>query len=122
MIDNRDRRSRRRSGCQGGCGGCGCVLTIGLILAIIGGALGISASVRIPGTHSNVTVAGSIGKKQLTKAVLPSYARKTFAGNHNFINGSSTLTIWIAQGQQQIVVGKQKGAPVAGLEIRWKRK
>jgi hypothetical protein len=109
-------------GCQGGCAGCGCVLTLGLIFAIIGGALGISLSARIPGTHSNVTIAGSIGKKELTDNVLPRYGRATFAGNHNFVNYSSTLTIGPAQGRQQIVVGKQKGAPMAGIAIDWKHK
>lgn len=98
------------------------MLTIGLILALLGGALGITASVHIPATHSNLTLAGSIGKKELTRAVLAPYARKTFGQNNSFINHSNSLTIWLAEGRQQIVVGKQPGAPLAGIEVDWKRK
>jgi hypothetical protein len=117
----------KKSGCgnaiwRGGCGSCGCVLTLGLILAIIGGSLGIALTVRIPGTDSNVTVTGSIGKKELTKSTLPRYAQRTFGENTNFINSSSSLTIGPAQGRQQFVVGKQPGAPLAGIDVEWKRK
>jgi hypothetical protein len=98
------------------------VLTIGLILAIIGGAAGISLTARIPGTHSNVTLAGSIGKKQLTLSVLPPYARRTFGQNHNLINSSNSLTIGPAQGRQQLVVGKQPDAPLARVDFDWKNK
>lgn len=98
------------------------MLTVGLILGILGGAIGISLSARIPGTHSNVTLTGSIGKKELTKSVLPGYAQATFGKNTNFINSSNALTVWLAQGRQQFVVGKQPGAPAAGIEIKWKSK
>jgi hypothetical protein len=122
MRDNRNRRSRRGIGCQGGCAGCGCVLTIGLILALLGAALGITISARIPGTHSNITIAGSIGKKTLTRTVLPAYARKTFGKDNNFINSSHSLVVGPAQGLQEIVLGKQPAAPVAGIAIHWKSK
>jgi hypothetical protein len=117
----------KKSGCsnavwQGGCAGCGCVLTLGLILALIGGSLGIALTVRVPGTQSNVTVTGSVGKKELTKDVLPRYARRTFGDNTNFINSSNSLTIGPAQGRQQFVVGEQPGAPVAGIDVEWKSK
>lgn len=122
MRDSRDRRSRRNVGCQGGCAGCGCVLTIGLILAILGTALGITVSARIPGTHSNVTIAGSIGKKEISRTVLPTYARETFGSNKNFINSSHSLVVGPAQGLQEIVIGKQPGAPAAGIDVRFKSK
>jgi hypothetical protein len=114
-------RSRTFLG-RGGCAGCGCVLTLGLILALVGAAIGITLTARIPGTHSNVTLAGSIGKKELTKPVLSRYAQPTFGGNHNLINSSNSLTVWLAQGRQQFVVGKQTGAPLAGIDVRWKSK
>lgn len=123
MSDSGRNRSRRRNvGCQGGCAGCGCVLTIGLVLALIGGALGISLSARIPGTHSNVTLAGSIGKKELTRSVLPLYARRTFGQNTNLINSSNSLTVGPAQGRQQFVLGRQTGAPLARIDLDWKSK
>lgn len=123
MTDSGKTKSRRRNaGCQGGCTGCGCVLTVGLVFALIGAALGIGITVRIPGTHSNVTLTGSVGKKELTRNVLPPYAQKTFGQNNNVINSSNSLTVWLAQGRQQFVVGKQPGAPSIGIEFDWKRK
>jgi hypothetical protein len=84
--------------------------------------LGIGLTIRIPGTHANLTVTGSIGKKELTRVVLPLYARRTFGDNRNLINSSNSLTIGPAQGRQQFVVGKQPSAPVAGIDVAWKRK
>lgn len=98
------------------------MLTVGLILAIIGGAASIAITVRIPATHSNATLSGSIGKKELTNKVLPRYTRRTFGQNTNFINSSNSLTIGPAQGRQQLVVGKQPGAPLAGISIDWTSK
>lgn len=121
MADDRRDRSRSFLG-RGGCAGCGCVLTVGLILALIGGAIGLTLTVRVPGTHSNVTLAGSIGKKDVTRAVLSRYAQRTFGGNRNFINSSNSLTFWLAQGRQEFVVGKQTGAPLAGIDLKWKSK
>lgn len=121
MSNNGRSRSRSFLG-RGGCAGCGCVLTVGLILALIGGAIGLTLTLRVPGTHSNVTLAGSIGKKEMTRTVLPRYAQRTFGGNHNFINSSNSLTVWLAQGRQEFVVGKQPGAPLAGIDLKWKSK
>ena len=98
------------------------MLTAGLILAVIGAAVGIGITVRIPGTHSNVTLTGSVGKKELTKAVLPAYARRTFGQSTNLINSSNSLVVGPAQGRQQLVVGKQAGAPLARIDVDWKRK
>jgi hypothetical protein len=98
------------------------VLTVGLVLALIGAAISISITVRIPATSSNVTLAGSIGKKEFTQTVLPPYAQETFGKNNNFINSSSSLTVGPAQGRQQFVVGEQPGAPLARIEINWKNK
>jgi hypothetical protein len=85
-------------------------------------ALGVSLTARVPGTHSNITIDGSIGKKALTKAALPGYVQRTFGGNTNLVNYSASLTIWIAEGRQQIVLGRQPGAPFAGVSIDWKSK
>lgn len=98
------------------------MLTVGLILALIGAALGITVTAHIPATHANVTLGGSIGKKELTKSVLPPYAQRTFGENTNFVNSSNSLTIWLAQGRQQFVIGNQPGAPRLSLDVLWKNK
>jgi hypothetical protein len=121
-MSNSGRRGTRITLGRGGCAGCGCVLTLGLVLALISAAIGVTLTARVPGTHSNITVAGSIGRKSLTGSVLAGYAQKTFSGNHNFINGSNSLTVWLAQGRQEFIVGKQNGAPLAGIDIKWKSK
>lgn len=106
---------------RGGCG-CGCasvlvVLTAGLVLSLFNADIGIGVSVRIPFTQSNVTVAGSVGKKEKVTEVLPVYTRERLGGNQNFINQSTTLTIGPAEGTGLLVVGKQDGAPVVDLHI-----
>src|SRR5207245_10562895 len=63
MSENR----RRWRGGRGGCG-CGCasifvVLTAGLLLSLFSADVGIGVSVRVPFTESNITIAGSVGKK-----------------------------------------------------------
>ncbi len=106
---------------RGGCG-CGCasvlvVLTAGLLLSLFNADIGIGLSVRIPFTQSNITVAGSVGKKEKVTEVLPAYTRERLGGNQNFINQSTTLTIGPAEGTGLLVVGKQEGAPVVDLHI-----
>ena len=122
--DRRSGRPESRSG--GGCsrrgGGCGCafpsvVIVVGIILALFGANLGIGLSARVPFTESNLTVAGSVGGKQMAMETLPAYVRPKVADNDNFINQSITLTIWPAEGVSVIVLGKQEGAPVVDLHL-----
>jgi hypothetical protein len=102
--------------------GCGCtsvvvVLTAGLILSLFNVAISAGASVRIPFTSSNLTIAGSVGTKNKAPQVLPSYTRGRLGGNKNFINHSSTLTIGPAEGAYLIVLGKQDAAPIVDLHL-----
>ena len=107
---------------RGGTWGCGCtsvvvVLTAGLILSLFNLAIGVGASVRIPFTSSNLTIAGSVGTKQKATDALPNYTRGRLGGNQNFINHSSTLTIGPAEGTVLIVLGKQDDAPIVDLHL-----
>jgi hypothetical protein len=110
---------RRRSGC--GCGsGCGSfllVLLLGGALSLFNVALSIGVSVQIPFTPSNITAAGSIGTKEKAVEALPNYAQGRLAGNENFINHSTTLTIGPAEGIGILVIGKQPGAPPIDLYV-----
>ena len=121
----RDRRGWRGGGC-GGCGGYGCasfivVITIGLLLSLFNTAVGIGASVRVPFTSStNVTLAGSVGKKEKAPDALPVYVHGKLGGNQNFVNGTQTLTIWVAEGTVILVVGQQEGAPLIDLHLEAK--
>ena len=120
MGVGRDRRRGFRSGC-GGCGaGCASVLvvlTIGILLSLFNAAIGVGASIRVPFTDSNLTVAGSVGQKQKAVESLPGYTAGRLAGNQNFINHTSTLTIGPAEGTALIVLGRQPGAPIADLHL-----
>jgi hypothetical protein len=115
-------RRRRYAPWRGGTWGCGCtsvvvVLTAGLILSLFNAAIGLGASVRIPFTASNLSIAGSIGTKQKAPDTLPAYTRGRLGGNQNFINHSSTLTIGPAEGAYLIVLGKQDAAPIIDLHL-----
>lgn len=103
-------------------GGCGCaslivVLTVGLVLSLFNAAVGVGVSIRVPFTQSNVTIAGSVGKKDKAPAVLPPYVHGRVGGNQNFVNQSNTLTIWVAEGAAVVIVGQQPGAPVIDLHL-----
>jgi hypothetical protein len=107
---------------RGGTWGCGCtsvvvVLTLGLVLSLFNAAIGIGASVRIPFTASNLTIAGSVGTKQKAPEVLPGYTFGRLGGNQNFINHSSTLTIGPAEGAVIVILGKQDNAPIIDLHL-----
>ena len=93
------------------------VLTIGLLLSLFNGAIGIGASIRVPFTDSNLTVAGSVGQKQKAVDSLPGYVEGRLGGNQNFINQSTTLTIGPAEGTTLIVLGRQPGAPTVDLHL-----
>jgi hypothetical protein len=117
---NEARPRRRGRGCSRG--GCGCalpsiVLVVGIILAIFSTNLGIGVSVRVPFTESNLSVAGSVGSKELAIDTLPNYVEQKVADNNNLINQSITLTIWPAEGVSLIVLGKQEGAPVVDIHL-----
>ena len=114
-------RPRRRGG------GCGCalpsfVVVVGIVLAIFGTNLGIGVSVRVPFTESNLSVAGSVGSKELAIDTLPNYVERKVADNNNFINQSITLTIWPAEGVSIIVLGNQEGAPAVDVHLDAERR
>jgi hypothetical protein len=115
-------RGRRRGfrpggGCGAGCASVLVVLTIGILLSLFNGAIGIGASIRVPFTDSNLTVAGSVGQKQKVVESLPGYAQGRLGGNQNFINQTTTLTIGPAEGTALIVLGTQPGAPTLDLHL-----
>ena len=90
---------------------------LGGLLSLFSVAFGLGISVGVPFMQSNVTVAGSIGAKSHVVEALPSYVRDRVAGNQNFINNSTTLTIGPAEGAAVFVVGRQEGAPAIDLYI-----
>jgi hypothetical protein len=87
------------------------------LLSLFNTDIGIGISVRVPLTDSNVTVAGSVGKKDRASDVLPGYVRGRLGSNQDFINQSNTLTIWVAEGTALVVIGRQPGAPVIDLHL-----
>jgi hypothetical protein len=108
--------------------GCGCglgfgfggffvVLTAGMVLSLFNADIGIGASVRVPFTHSNVTLALTLGAKLKTTQALPSYTDGRLGGNQNFFNNSTTMTIGPAEGAALLVIGKQDGAPAVDLHL-----
>jgi hypothetical protein len=104
-------------GCLSGCGTFIFVFLVGGLLSLFGSVFGLGLSIGIPFTQSNITVAGSIGTKTRISEGLPSYVRERLAGNQNFINQSSTLTVGPAEGAGILVVGGQEGAPAIDLYI-----
>jgi hypothetical protein len=114
----RERRRWRGGGCGGGCASVIVVLTLGLILSLFDAAIGIGVSVRVPFTTStNVTLAGSVGEKEKAPDALPAYVHGKLGGNQNFINGSQSLTIWVAEGTVIFIAGQQQGAPLIDLHL-----
>jgi hypothetical protein len=87
------------------------------VLSLFNAGIGIGVSARIPFTESNVTIAGSVGKKDKAADALPRYVHGRLGGNENFINQSNTLTIWVAEGTAIVVVGHQEGAPLVDLHL-----
>ena len=117
-----EERRRWRWRGDGGPFGCGCaslfvVLTAGLVLSLFSADVGIGLSARIPLTESNVTLAGSVGKKDRAPDALPPYVHGKLGGNQNFVNQSTTLTIWVAEGTAIFVIGRQEGAPWVDLHL-----
>ncbi|TMD39779.1 MAG: hypothetical protein E6I89_04520 [Chloroflexi bacterium] len=111
------RPGRGGCGCGGGCGGFLLVLIVGIGLSLFNANLGIGASLRIPLTESNLTVAGSIGVKEKARDALPDYDQGRLGANQNFFNNSWTLTIGPAEGAGLIVIGRQDSAPAIDLHL-----
>ena len=107
----------RSRGC--GCGGGGflLVLTVGIVLSLFNAGVGVGASVRIPFTHSNLTVAGSLGAKDKAVGSLPAYTEGRLGGNQNLFNNSTTMTIGPAEGAALVIIGKQDDAPAIDLHL-----
>lgn len=104
--------------------GCGCggglfffVLTVGIILSLLNVGIGIGASVRIPFTESNLTLAGVVGAKSKAVAAFPSYTDGRLGGNQNFFNNSTTMTIGPAEGAALVIIGRQDDAPAVDLHV-----
>ncbi len=111
---------KRRSGCFGCGSGCGSfllVLLVGGALSLFNVAFSLGVSIQIPFTPSNITAAGSIGTKEKAVKALPNYAQGKLAGNENFINHSTTMTVGPAEGVGLLVIGKQLGAPPIDLYV-----
>jgi hypothetical protein len=93
------------------------VLIVGIALSLFNIGIGVGASVRVPFTQSNLTLAGTIGAKEKTVAAMPNYTHGRLGGNQNFINHSQSLTIGPAEGATLLVLGRQAGAPVVDLHL-----
>ena len=118
MDDDKKPRFRRGGcGCLPGCGGFVLVFLLGGVLSLFNAVFGLGVSVGIPFTQSNVTVAGSIGGKEKAADALPNYVKDRLAGNQNFVNNSTTLTVGPAEGVGLLVIGKQDGAPAIDLYL-----
>jgi hypothetical protein len=114
------KKSRSRvggCGCLPGCGGFIFVFLLGGVLSLFNAVFGLGLSIGVPFTQNNITVAGSIGGKEKAPEALPSYVRDRVAGNQNFINNTTTLTVGPAEGVGLLVVGKQDGAPAIDLYL-----
>ena len=115
-----DKKSRFRPGgcgCLSGCGGFVLVFLIGGLLSLFNVVFGLGVSVGVPFTQSNITAAGSIGGKEKAPDALPTYVRDRLAGNQNFINNTTTLTVGPAEGVGLLVIGHQEGAPAIDLYL-----
>jgi hypothetical protein len=93
------------------------VLTLGIALSLFNADIGVGASVRVPFTRSNATVAAAIGAKGKAVEALPGYARGRLGGNQNLINGSQTLTLGPAEGAVLGILGQQDDAPAIDLHL-----
>lgn len=106
-----------RSGCGSCIGGFLLVLILGGILSVFPVAFGFGVSIGMPLMDSNITFAAAIGAKAKAADALPEYTRDRVAGNENFINKTTTLTIGPAGGIALLIVGRQDGAPAVDLWI-----
>ncbi len=111
------RPGRGGCGCLPGCGGFVFVFLVGGLLSLFGGVFGLGVSLGVPFTQNNVTLAGALGSKDKVTQGLPAYAKDRLAGNQNFINQSTTLTVGPAEGAGLLIIGAQPGAPAIDLYI-----
>jgi hypothetical protein len=114
------KKSRSRvggCGCLPGCSGFVFVFLLGGVLSLFNAVFGLGVSIGVPFTQNNITAAGSIGGKEKAPQALPSYVRDRIAGNQNFINNTTTLTVGPAEGIGLLVIGKQDGAPAIDLYL-----
>ena len=93
------------------------MLTVGILLSLFNVGIGIGASVRIPLTESNLTIAGVVGAKGKAVAAFPSYTDGRLGGNQNLFNNSTTMTIGPAEGAALVIIGKQDDAPAIDLHL-----
>ena len=117
-VTRTEYRTRYRDrGCGCGCAGFFFVLTVGIVLALLNVTASIGVSVRIPFTSSNLSLAGSVGEKDKVISAMPDYTQGRVAGNQNFLNNSTTMTIWRAEGVVVVIIGQQDGAPPVDLHL-----
>ncbi len=93
------------------------MLTVGILLSLFNVGIGIGASVRIPFTESNLTIAGVVGAKSKAVAAFPSYTDGRLGGNQNLFNNSTTMTIGPAEGAALVIIGKQDDAPAIDVHL-----
>ncbi len=93
------------------------MLTVGILLSLFNVGIGIGASVRIPLTESNLTIAGVVGAKGKAVAAFPGYTDGRLGGNQNLFNNSTTMTIGPAEGAALVIIGKQDDAPAIDLHL-----
>jgi len=93
------------------------VITLGLLLMLINVGLSLGLSFRIPFTNANLTLAGCLGEKNKAVSSLPSYLQGRLGSNKDFMNHSSTTTIWKIEGCEMGIIGNQPGAPGLGIHI-----
>lgn len=113
MSEREDNSGGSKLGCTTPLG----VLTMGLALSIFGSAIGGGCSFRIPLTEASVSLAGSIGSKENSRRALPNYLESRLGSNNNFINSSTNLSIWVAEGTGIFVVGEQPSSPLIDIHV-----
>lgn len=100
-----------------GCG-CGCLVPImALVGAVLSVAAGLSCSVRVPLTESNVSVGGSVGDSKLTEGVLADYLQPRVADDDHFANGTNKWHLWKLGAMSVSVTGEQPEAPLIDLHL-----
>jgi hypothetical protein len=109
--------SIRKHGPRIGFAGFFVVITLGLVLMLLNVGFSLGITIRIPTTHSNLTLAGCLGEKNKAVDSLPSYVKNRLGSNNDFMNHSMTTTIWNIEGCEIGVIGEQPGAPVFTIHI-----
>lgn len=113
MSKENDSESGLSIGCTSPLG----VLIIGLGLSLFNSALGGGFSARLPLTDVNIAIAGSIGSKDRSRKALPDYLEDKIGTTRGFLNSSTSLGIWVAEGTGIFYVGRTPNAPWVDLNI-----